>query len=726
MRVPLRWLGEFVDLAPGSTPEDVHAALVRVGLEEEDIHEGECVGPIVVGEVLEFDEEPQKNGKTIRWCHIRVAADGVVAPDGGASVRGIVCGARNFVIGDKIIVALPGAVLPGPFPIAARKTYGHVSDGMIASARELGLGDDHDGILRLSTLGLNPDVGTDGITLLGLDDSAVEINVTPDRGYAFSIRGVAREYSHATGAVFRDPTTLVTVERGTGFNATVVDDAPIRGRVGCSIFVTRVVRGVNASLPTPGWMVFRLRLAGIRPVSFVVDVTNYVMLEFGQPIHAYDLDRVRGGIVVRRAVMGEVVVTLDEKERMLDPEDLVIADVSGVIGLAGVMGGTSTEINAGTTNVLVEAANFDPVSIARTVRRQKLSTEASKRFERGVDPMVAEAAAARVVELLVSVGGCIPDSLGSFIGTFPTPVVIELPGAYIPRRVGVEYTANEIRGALEQIGAIVTENDEGVFVVTAPSWRPDLVDKASLAEEVARINGYDRIPSVLPTPPPGRGLTRSQRLRIAASTVLASNGVTEVVAYPFVSTGQVKEFSSIRGGICSPVRLANPLDAEHGLLRVSVLPGLIDVAHRNFSRGLTDLALFEQGLVFLPEDGVTYGVTELPIGTERPEHNKLAELMSRIPAQPRHIGGVFLGNAWPKQPTLSANPYSWHDAVTAVEQVAHAVNAKIYVRNGIHPAYHPGRTAEIVAESTRGLQLIGYAGELLPALTERATYCCRI
>ena len=217
MRVPLSWLAEYVELIPGTTPEDVHAALVKVGLEEEDVHTFELEGPIVVGEVLEFVEEPQTNGKTIRWCQVRVAPEGETAADGGDAVHGIVCGARNFFVGDKVVVTLPGAVLPGPFPIAARKTYGHVSDGMIASARELGLGEDHDGILRLSTLGIDAPVGTDAITLLGLDDAAIEINVTPDRGYAFSIRGVAREYAHATGARFRDP-----VEQSTAADVSAV------------------------------------------------------------------------------------------------------------------------------------------------------------------------------------------------------------------------------------------------------------------------------------------------------------------------------------------------------------------------------------------------------------------------------------------------------------------------------------------------------------------------
>lgn len=287
----------------------MHAALVSVGLEEEDVHRFEVTGPVVVGEVLDLAPEPQTNGKTINWCHVRVAPAGQRAADGGEDVRGIVCGAHNFTVGDKVVVSLPGAVLPGPFPISARKTYGHVSDGMIASSRELGLGDDHDGILRLATLGVDAEPGADAIALLGLDDAAVEVNVTPDRGYAFSIRGIAREYAHATGAAFRDPAHAVLAytrsESAPVFPVTVADEAPIRGRVGSSVFVTRVVRGVDTSRPTPPWMLARLRLAGVRSVSLVVDITNYVMFELGQPLHGYDLATLRGGIVVRRAGRGE-------------------------------------------------------------------------------------------------------------------------------------------------------------------------------------------------------------------------------------------------------------------------------------------------------------------------------------------------------------------------------------------------------------------------------------
>lgn len=258
MRVPLRWLGESVDLPEDVTLEHVHAALVSVGFEEEDVHTFDLTGPIVVGRVLERVPEPQKNGKTINWCQVDV---------GEAEPRGIVCGAHNFDVGELVVVTLPGAVLPGPFPIAARKTYGHVSDGMIASARELGLGDEHDGILRFADLGMDPTVGADAIALLGLDDAAVEINVTPDRGYVLSMRGVAREYAHATGASFHDPVDRVAPRAAEGFRVAIDDQAPIRGRAGASTFVTRVVRGIDPTAKTPSWMVSRLSLAGVRSIS---------------------------------------------------------------------------------------------------------------------------------------------------------------------------------------------------------------------------------------------------------------------------------------------------------------------------------------------------------------------------------------------------------------------------------------------------------------------------
>ena len=355
MRVPLSWLREFVPVAEDASAEDLMATLVKVGLEEEDVHRpsDELSGPIVVGQVLSMEPETHSNGKTVNWCQVRVVPEGQeqtltgkgIEPSG---VQGIICGAHNFVPGDKVVVTLPGAVLPGGFAITARKTYGHKSAGMIASTRELGIGDDHGGILVLSTLGLDPELGTDAMELLGLYDQAAEVNVTPDRGYAFSLRGIAREWCHATGSSFED-FVLAYGERApeandAGHPVALRDDAPIHGNPGCVRFVMREVSGVKADAPVPTWMSSRLRLAGVRSLSLPVDISNYVMLETGQPLHFYDADKVQGEIVVRRAAAGEKLVTLDGVERTLHPEDIVIADDSGVIGLAGVMGGASTEV----------------------------------------------------------------------------------------------------------------------------------------------------------------------------------------------------------------------------------------------------------------------------------------------------------------------------------------------------------------------------------------------
>ncbi len=740
MRVPLNWLREYVDVAPDATADDVLASLVSIGFEEEDVHAFELTGPIVVGEVVEFVEEPQSNGKTIRWCQVDVG-------DAHGGVRGIVCGARNFFDGDKVVVTLPGSVLPGPFPIAARKTYGHVSDGMIASAKELGLGDEHSGILRLVELGIDAPVGTDAIALLGLDDVAIEINVTPDRGYALSLRGVAREYSHATGAAFRDPAVRAReeLELGTGFPVVVADDAPIRGRAGASEFVARIVRDVDPTKPTPAWMVARLTLAGIRSLGILIDITNYVMLELGQPIHGYDLDRLSGGITVRRAAPGEEIETLDGKRRTLSPEDLLITDESGPIGLAGVMGGGTTEMSDATRNVLIEAAAFDPVSIARTARRHKLPSEASRRFERGVDPALPFVATRRVADLMVEyAGGTLDTEVGGALFTAVGRREILLPAAFVASLIGVDYTDAEIAGALELIGCevvpelrnpvpelhnAVPEPVEG-WIVTPPSWRPDLTDKWTLAEEVARIEGYDRIPSVIPVPPSGRGLTDVQRGRRRVANALAAAGFVETPSFGFTTEEQNDLHGSASGTHLPSVQLANPLDGQAPFLRRSLVPGLLQVAHRNLSRGFTDLALFETGAVFLPAPGIRYGTPFVPPLAVRPDAATLAELDASIPPQRRHVAVLVTGNAVAKQPGQAAVPAGLPDVLDAVRTIASAAGVEIEVTQSERSALHPGRTGVLSVSGPSTLRqaqgtpssgtVVGYVGELLPAVAAAA------
>jgi phenylalanyl-tRNA synthetase beta chain len=696
------------------------AELVKVGFEEEAVHRptDTLQGPIVVGQVLSLVKEPQSNGKTINWCQVRVVPEGqeqTLTGDGidPSGVQGIICGAHNFVEGDKVVVTLPGAVLPGDFRISARKTYGHLSAGMIASVRELGIGEDHDGILVLSRIGLDPEIGTDAMELLGLYDEAAEINVTPDRGYAFSIRGVAREYAHATGTSFTDPASRVKApaELSGGYGVKLNDDAPIYGKPGCDRFVARTVRGVDASRPTPPWMSARLRLAGVRSISLPVDISNYVMFELGQPLHFYDQDKLSGEIVVRRAVAGETLTTLDGKERALDPEDLLITDDSGPIGVAGVMGGASTEVSGATSTVLIEAAHFEEVSIARSRRRHKLPSEASKRFERGVDWQVARIAAQRAVDLLVELAGGTADEAGTDVGTPPDAVSIALPAAFAAERIGIDFTEEQIVTSLEDLGAAVAKYDGG-WRVTAPSWRNDLETKEDLSEEIARLVGYDHIPATLPVAPPGRGLTRVQQQRRRLIQAFADAGLTEVLAYPFVSKAANDTFGvTEEGAPRSAVKLANPISEEQGFLRTSILPGLIEVAKRNHSRGFRDLAVFEAGLVFLPAGEV--GTASIPPLGVKPADEVLDALYDGVPDQPLHIAAVLTGHDSPAAANHTPRPWDWADALDIARIAGDVLGVELVVSQGRHQAFHPGRAARL---SLRSGEVVGYAGELHPKL----------
>lgn len=715
--VPLSWLADHVEVPAGTTAEQVAADLVRVGLEEEAVHGPQVTGPLVVGRVLSVQPEKQKNGKTINWCQVDV---------GESTPRGIVCGAHNFGPGDHVVVALPGSVLPGPFPITARKTYGHVSDGMIASARELGLGDDHTGILVLSEEqvgGTGP--GDDAVALLGLGESVVEINVTPDRGYCFSMRGVAREYGHATGAAFTDPGVLAEGEAlpspsGAAFGVVLDDGAPVHGQAGCDRFVARVVRGVDAAAPSPAWLQRRLTQAGMRPISLAVDVTNYVMLDLGQPLHAYDLATLAAPIVVRRARAGERLVTLDGADRALDPEDLLITDspdgAAGgrVLGLAGVMGGAESEVAASTTDVLLEAAHFDPVSVARTARRHRLPSEAAKRFERGVDPALQAVAAQRAVDLLLRYGGGVAEDDVTDVDVTPPPATVTMPASLPAELVGVPYTAAEVRATLEEIGCTVA--GEETLAVTPPSWRPDLRVPADLVEEVARLRGYDQIPTVLPTAPAGRGLTATQRRRRAVVRALAAAGFTEVLSYPFVGAVHDAFGMPADDPRRAVVRLANPLDVAAPALRTSVLDSLVEVARRNVGRGLVDLAIVEAGLVTRPRPELAAVDVELPPVGERPSAAALGALEAVVPEQPWHVGGILAG--WRELPGVwgPGRQATWADAVEAAHVAARAVRVELVAGRAAVAPWHPGRCAELRAGGPAGA-VVGYAGELHPTVT---------
>ena len=723
MRIPLSWIREYTQFPASGTPEDLMTDLVRVGLEEEDVHRpgDQISGPIVVGKVLEKTPEPQSNGKTINWCRVQVVPDGQrqrltgegISDDG---VQGVVCGADNFEVGDKVVVTLPGAVLPGDFRISARKTYGHVSAGMIASVRELGIGEDHDGILVLSGLGMDPEIGEDALELLGLSDSAAEINVTPDRGYALSIRGVAREYSHATGTEFTDPVALVTVPGpGAAGHQVILDDAaPIYGTQGCDRFVARRVTGVDPNAATPAWMASRLRLAGMRPISLVVDISNYVMWELGQPLHFYDAEKLTGAIQVRRGAAGEKLITLDEKTRELNQEDLVIADDSGAIGMAGVMGGAATEVSAETSTVLIESAHFDPITVSRTKRRHRLPSEASKRNERGVDPLIAPVAAQRAVELLVELAGGTDTGEVTDVGEPVLPQHISLDLQLPQQLIGIDYSTEQITETLSAVGCRIATAPDGSLQVTPPSWRPDIDIPEALVEEIARLVGFEKIPSRLPVAPAGRGLTLDQARRRTVFNGLAADGYTEVLNYPFYSEAANELFGRSEQGESpvAQVRLANPISSQYPVLRRTLLPGLLDAVRRNVSRGFGDLALYEAGSVFLPGDQV--GSPELPALGVHPGDAAISGLKDGIPHQPQHVSVALTGQAAPDDLGSAGRDRDWADAVEAARTVAELLGVQIEVAQGKHQAFHPGRTAELRCAGS----LVGYAGELHPQVAE--------
>ena len=724
--VPIEWLGSHVELPAGLTPEGLAAALVRVGLEEETIHAADVAGPVVVGRVLTRQAEEHKNGKVVNYCRVDVGqhndAPGTGKEPSDLPSRGIVCGAHNFDVGDYVVVSLPGAVLPGGFAISARKTYGHLSDGMICSMRELGLGEDHDGIIVLAAAGDAeaasglPAVGEDALAHLGLGERTLEINVTPDRGYCFSMRGIAREYHHSTGAPFADPGLPESLDAPIpsptpdGFPVEVRDGSPIHGNVGCDRFVTRVVRGIDPTAESPKWLRDRLTAAGMRPISLAVDATNYVMLDLGQPLHAYDLGRLRGPIVVRRARAGERHTTLDGVERTLDAEDLLITDSGAerVLGIAGVMGGADTEITEATVDVLVEAAHFDPVSIARSARRHKLPSEASKRFERGVDPELPPVAAQRVVDLLVEYGGGSAGEASDLSDVRPVPP-IDFSASEVARLTGLDVADERIAAILADIGCAV-EGAGDAWRVTPPTWRFDLTGPAHLVEEVARLVGYDEIPTALPQAPAGRGLTAVQRQRRDLARALAEQGWVQVLSSPFVGAGSF-DAQGIPGD--DPrrlaLRLSNPLQEEAPYMRTCLLDSLLETVRLNVARANPAVGVFETGLVTRPE-----GIRPAPparVG-RRPSDAELDGLAAALAAQPLHVAGVACGPMAPVDYGFAPPAWDWRDAVEAVEMAARTVGARTTRRAAERAPWHPGRCAQIFAEGAA----IGWAGELAPAV----------
>lgn len=707
MKAPLSWINEFVDLPEDVSVEALTERLTALGLKLEALENvgAEVRGPLVIGRVLSKEPEPQKNGKTINWCGVDVGA-ALNAEHGTGDGVGIVCGAHNFEVGDLVVVVLPGGVLPGGFEISARKTYGHVSTGMICSSAELGLGEDTDPRGREGIIVLPADAGEPGEDVtgrFGLREDVIEFEINPDRAYALSLRGVAREAALGFDAPFTDPAARTLPDpNDRGWPVRLEDPT------GCAVFATRSVVGFDPSAPTPRWLARRVQLAGMRPISLAVDVTNYVMLELGQPIHGYDADKLAGPIRVRRATAGESLRTLDGVERKLDAEDLVIADDSGAIGLAGVMGGETTELSETTTRVVIEAAHFDPVTVFRTQRRHKLPSEASKRFERGVDPTLPAAAADRVAELLVRFGGGWIEDGVTLVGSVPPREPVRIDSGLPARITGMEIAPETTRAHLVAIGCTVRDAGDGLLEVVPPPWRNDITDPFDLVEEVARIVGYEAVPSVVPAAPAGRGLTAAQALRRRVGRTLAGAGLVEVITFPFVGEGAFDALGlDPADERRNALELANPLSREAPLMTTTLVPALLETLARNVGRGAADVALFETATVTLPGDGAAAPI--LPVD-RRPDPAEWAELQTALPRQPLMLAVALAGDRDAAGWWGEGRPVSWADAIEAVRAVAAALGLNVSVRNVAREPWHPGRCAEVSWNGT----VIGYAGELHP------------
>ena len=575
---------------------------------------------------------------------------------------------------------------------------------MICSAKELGLGDDHHGILVLPPT--TADVGADAVSTLGLRDEVLDIAVTPDRGYALSIRGIAREAATAYGVAFRDPADIDPLPAAGDGHPGAIDDPTAADRL-----VLRTVTGLDPHAPSPLALQHRLLLSGMRPVSLAVDVTNYVMLEMGQPLHAFDRTRLDGPIVVRRARAGERLETLDHVNRHLDPEDVIITDRTGPVGLAGTMGGTTTEIDENSTDLVIEAAHFSPTAVARMSRRHKLSSEAAKRFERGVDPELAPAASARAVRLLAELGGA------TYVGSSEVDLPrqerhIALAAGRPARTAGMPIPGEQVVANLEAVGCGVAGSPDGLLTVTPPPWRPDLAQPADLDEEVIRLAGYDRIPAVLPQAPPGPGLSPEQRVRRRVGQALAHAGYVEAPTYPFLSPEIWDQLGAAADDLRrNALRLANPLSDEEPELRTALLPGLLLALRRNVRRGTHDVGLFELGCVYLPRPAA--GPVPRPDVTGRPTDEELAALDAALPDQPWHVAAAAAGQWEAAGWWGPGRPVTWSDAVEAARAVARAAGVELDVRRGALAPWHPGRCAELVV----GGELVGQAGELRPRAT---------
>jgi phenylalanyl-tRNA synthetase beta chain len=666
MRVPLSWLREFIDL-PTEDPAELKAVIDMLGHEVEG-YEILDVGwaDVVVGRVLEISEHPDAD--KVRVCRVDV----------GGSIDQIICGAWNFSEGARVAVARPGAILPGDFKIGQRTIRGVESNGMICSESELGLGDDHAGILVLDG---EPEPGMDFSELVELPDIVFDISITSNRPDAMSMLGIARDLAAHYGVGSHVPELAMATAPGSTKIGVTVEDPE-----GCRRFTAREIRNVKVGR-SPLQVRHRLNKAGIRSISNVVDVTNYVMLELGHPLHAFDVDSISGNsLVVKRAGEGETLTTLDDVTRQLTSEDLIIYDADGPTSMSGTMGGARSEVSPKTTNVLMEAASWDPPTIMYMSRRHGLLSEASIRFERGVDPGLADMANQRASAMVAQLaGGEVLEGAVDISGPIE-PALVELRLSDVERLLGSGFESDYVAGILERLGMSVTGDDP--MTVTVPTYRPDVTRPADLVEEVARIHGYDKFGATVPSGPAGYLTQQQQRLRLAYQA-LAGIGLNQAVTLPFVGEDDMQGLDRA-ADLVRMLKVKNPLREEEGRLRPTLLPGLLNAARYNVSRGEKSVAVFESGLVFTTDPN---------------------EMDARLPAQTERIAWVLVG---PVGASVLGRDRLEADAAYSLAVLKHLL-AKLRIEgfevvNGGTAGFHPGRTATVKLEGA----VVGHVGELTP------------
>jgi phenylalanyl-tRNA synthetase beta chain len=688
MRVPYAWLKSYCD--PMLPAEDLAARLALSTAEVEKIERVGVGDPanFVVGKVVTAEQHP--NADRLRVC--------TVDDGSGGDPRTIVCGAPNVAAGQTVAVALPGAVMPDGQRLGEAKLRGIKSSGMILAEDEVGVGEDHGGIMVLADE-FAP--GTPLVDALPVYDEVLELEVNPNRPDLLSVYGVAREVHALTGQALAEDPTDADAEPSGGDSAEDHVAIEIDPEV-CLRFTARVFEDVKIG-PSPVWLKQRLIAAGQRPISNVVDITNYVMLLTGQPLHAFDLDEVRGNrIIVRRAREGERFKTLDDQERQLDPSIAVVADAEGPSGIAGIMGGQISEVSDKTTRVLMEAATWVGPNIMRSEAKLALRTEASGRFEKQLHPDNAIAAQRIAARLMVELCGAryVPGT----IDVYPEPAeprVVPLRVERSARLLGVDVPSEEIERTLGALGFGVSPGDEETsYRVAIPYWRDgDVQREADLIEEVGRIHGLDKIPATLPARAHAVGrLNPSQRLRRRLEDELRGRGMTEIVAYSFT---RPEALEALRLGDVPPLRVANPLSEEQSVMRPLLLPGLLDSAARNAAHGRPDVRLFESAHVYRNADPTDGGRHTANGSSPR----------GLTPASERHHIGALITQSQPSSWRTPERPGDFYAAKAVLEAVMAPTGVEWWLEAGDRPYLHPGRAATILAGDD---QKLGWIGELHP------------